>query len=953
MVADTPILCHAALRAGPGKLAAIWLFLIILPVCILTAITDLILSESEQQIAQEAQLKLTQEVQDFRDCLSFSFMVEQKMTDFAKQHKTRLPIFSASDFIEVFKAEAGFMPAAVFSLSGTQPALSFHIAPEVKKDLGLISHTMLKNFLTDFSRPEGENLKESARVQRFREYLRKVLSSTGDLRIKRSRAMPVLSGKPSLNRLLLFFQPAGEGENNKTGHFLIFRERDIEPALLVAFATGMSSNKGFRRRITTSNEGLNAIYRLSQNHMKFLTDPHEGISLLSLPSTELLLRLVSRGTLYPFKFNETVAKLPLLKVTAPPETLMHPLRPTLHRLKVPVLIMVMLATIIILRLHFFGFGSNLKLGPRLFVSVFAASILPFSTFIAAAAWHQKFIEDFARAEIRQFIQLQADQASRNISASLNSLELKVVSLRKELGRRDFKDAVAFLADWLRQNAASMALYHQTDREEMITVRDGLEFDDFENEMKQMGLMALLKSLEPENFSETSNESLLGMVKIKARAFSIVLDNVGKLHKFSAYKLNSVYATFPVFADDSGFSAPKAIALIKFDTFDLLKQLTRLKPELLQTEQHGNYTVQKCFIPLSLPNELPPAKDILCNAGFPFDKVRPIVEKISQSLSASAWTDGETSNVAMYLHHLGCILVIRAMPVQQIDTSMFQTGLLALLFFVMLVGTLVNFLRKSLVEPIHLLQAGAARVAAGDFSQPVVYHSGDEFETLTNSFNRMSADLLQKERLASYVSEEVIQEISSGNGTNLQPGGERLEVAVLFVAMADFKAFRQQHEPEAVTEAIGNLIDQAAEIAARYNGNIDKMVEDTLMLVFRQRGSDGSHVESVCRTALALSKAFGKEGRFRLLAGIAAGPAVSGKIGSRSGKLDYTVIGNPVNLAARLKTQAGKALETGIIVCPNTIRMLRGLARLRFIERTEIKGRSRTFPLYELLEMREK
>ena len=130
-----------------------------------------------------------------------------------------------------------------------------------------------------------------------------------------------------------------------------------------------------------------------------------------------------------------------------------------------------------------------------------------------------------------------------------------------------------------------------------------------------------------------------------------------------------------------------------------------------------------------------------------------------------------------------------------------------------------------------------------------------------------------------------------------------------------------------------------------------MVEDTLMLVFRQRGTDSSHVESACRTALALSTAFRDEGRFRLLAGIASGPAVSGKIGSRSGKLDYTVIGNPVNLAARLKAQAGKACETGIIVCPNTIRMLRGLARLRFIERTEIKGRSRTFPLYELIEMR--
>ena len=951
MTADTRILCRASLRAGPGKLAAIWLFLIILPVCILTAITDLVLSESENQIAQEIKLQLTQEAQDFRDCLSFSYLVEKKMADFSRQHNGRLALMSASELAGIFKAETGFRPAAVFSLSENQSALSVHIDPEVKKDLGLISHTMLKNFLTDFAGPESASPKESARVQRFREYLRKVLSSTGDLRIKRSKAMPVLSGKSSLNRLLLFFQPAEDTAANQAGHFLIFRERDIDATLLIAFATGTATNKGFRRSVSTSDEGRHAIYRLSQNHMKFFVDPHEGISVLTLPSPELLLRLVSQGTLYPFRLDETIEKLPLIKVTAPPDTLVHPMRAVLRRLQIPILVMVLFATVILLRLHLFGFGSSLKLAPRLFMSVFAASILPFSTFIAAAAWHQKFVEDFAKAEIRQFIQLQADQAGRQISASLNSLELKVVSLRKELGRRDFKDAVKFLPAWLKQHAASMALYHQADREEMITVREGLEFDDFESEMKQMGLMALLKSLEPEDFSKANDESLLGMVKIKARAFSIVLDHVGKLHKFSAYKLNSVYATFPVFADDSSFSAPKAIVLIKFDTFDLLKQLTSITPELLQAERHGNYLVQKCLVPLSLPNELPPAQNILCNKGFPFDKVRPIVEKISQSLSATAWTDGETSNVAMYMHSLGCILVVCATPANQAGNTLLQTTMVALLFFVTLVGILVAFLQKSLVEPIYLLQAGAARVAAGNFSQPVVYRSGDEFEALTDSFNRMSADLLQKERLASYVSEEVIQEIESGTGTSLQPGGERLEVAVLFVAMAGFKDFRQQHGPEAITEAIGNLIDQAAEIAARHNGNIDKMVEDTLMLVFRQRGTDSSHVESACRTALALSTAFRDEGRFRLLAGIASGPAVSGKIGSRSGKLDYTVIGNPVNLAARLKAQAGKACETGIIVCPNTIRMLRGLARLRFIERTEIKGRSRTFPLYELIEMR--
>ncbi|MBP5468899.1 MAG: hypothetical protein J6Z11_06600, partial [Candidatus Riflebacteria bacterium] len=64
------------------------------------------------------------------------------------------------------------------------------------------------------------------------------------------------------------------------------------------------------------------------------------------------------------------------------------------------------------------------------------------------------------------------------------------------------------------------------------------------------------------------------------------------------------------------------------------------------------------------------------------------------------------------------------------------------------------------------------------------------------------------------------------------------------------------------------------------------------------------------------------------------------------------IGNPVNLAARLKAQAYKAKTTGILLCPNSIRQLHGAGRLKFIERISIKGRTnRTFPLYELISLR--
>ena len=126
-----------------------------------------------------------------------------------------------------------------------------------------------------------------------------------------------------------------------------------------------------------------------------------------------------------------------------------------------------------------------------------------------------------------------------------------------------------------------------------------------------------------------------------------------------------------------------------------------------------------------------------------------------------------------------------------------------------------------------------------------------------------------------------------------------------------------------------------------------------MIVFRKTDKNENVTLNACYTALEIQKILKQQlPDFKIRMGIASGEAISGKIGSRNGKLDYTVIGNPVNLAARLKVQAERALKTGIIICPYSIRMLQGKGRLNFIDRVAIKGRTnRTFPLYELEDIR--
>ncbi len=954
MQPETPMIFTTSLRANPWRLLAIWLFLIILPVILLTAATEAILSDNERQLAQQIRLKLSRELQDFRDSLKFSKLLDTGMRRILAQAETDFACMPADLLASTITKQLGYGPRAVFSYNAGQDVFQSFVSNEVKAEFGLISRTMLKSLMSELGRKSSDSQNGQQLSQRNRSYLRSLLCNPGDLRLKPGRVFEAISGKPALGRLLLYYLQTPGSASISGGHILVFRERDLSVRLLFSEACSQRTTTGFIRTAFTGRDGWRGLFKLS-NMQLHEYESSEGICLTALPSPDFLLRLVTRGTLYPFNLNAVAKNIPILKVIAPPDTLKHPMRNVLTRARFPALLLVLIATLILLRLHFFGFGGSLRIGSRLFISVLAASALPFSTFLAAAAWYQSFLQDFNQAEMNQYIQLQADQINRTILASLNAHERKIAELSATLGRMPFSEATSYLQSWLPINAATLAVYSEENQEKTLAVDSSEKLDDFEKDLTDLGFIALRNSLKPVDSNGESDQNLLGLVSFKSKGIGLILETVGNLLCLAVKNPSFLYAVFPVFAEENRFAEPKALTLIRFNARQLLAGIIRNQPRLMLDEQHGAYRVQKCYIPVSIPSELPSRDQIFCSRSFDFDSVKDAAEKTMQTCSTTAWSDRENLHIATYLHHLNCILIIRATPLGSEGSSRGNLLLLVCLYFMLTVFVLVMFLRRTLVMPIRLLKTAAECVGNGDYTKTITYRSGDEFEPLTGAFNLMTSFLLQKELLTSYVSAEVMQEVKAESGTSLQPGGERLEVSVLFISPAGFKEFRSQEAPEAITHEIGILIDTAAEIAGRHQGNIDKLVGDTLMLVFRQlkNGSDddNSHVLSACRAAIEIGTALSSRSRFKIMAGIASGPAVSGKIGSKHGKLDFTVIGNPVNLASRLKSKAEKATETGIIVCPATIRLLRGAARLQFIERTEIKGRSRTFPLYELLELR--
>lgn len=213
---------------------------------------------------------------------------------------------------------------------------------------------------------------------------------------------------------------------------------------------------------------------------------------------------------------------------------------------------------------------------------------------------------------------------------------------------------------------------------------------------------------------------------------------------------------------------------------------------------------------------------------------------------------------------------------------------------------------------------------------------------------MTKGLRQKEKMMKYLPTDLLEELNTDS--SLIPGGERIQVSILFCSLHGLKNLINKEELKTTTEEIGKLIDIADDITTKNNGQIDKLIGNTLMIVFRDKNTVFNYAYYACKTALEITKAYEKS-KFKIQIGLASGDAVSGKIGSLHGKLDFTVIGNPVNLASRLKAFAKLANSTGIILCPNTIRILKGKCQVNYITRAPIKGRTRSFPIYELLGLR--
>jgi adenylate cyclase len=255
------------------------------------------------------------------------------------------------------------------------------------------------------------------------------------------------------------------------------------------------------------------------------------------------------------------------------------------------------------------------------------------------------------------------------------------------------------------------------------------------------------------------------------------------------------------------------------------------------------------------------------------------------------------------------------------------------------GLLLVVAAKSVAEPIDSVRAGLERVEEGDLETVVPVDDGGEIGRLQAGFNRMAAGLRERERLRDlfgrHVGEEVARQALDGVA---RLGGEQRHVTVMFVDLVGSTALAETRTPDEVVDRLNRFFAAIVSTIDAEGGWVNKFEGDGALCVFGAPAPQPDHAVRALRAAGALQAALA---RLTLEAGIgvSSGVAVAGNVGARE-RYEYTVIGDPVNEAARL-TEAAKNVPGRVLASEATVTEAGREAPHGWIEAGvfELRGRS--------------
>ena len=297
--------------------------------------------------------------------------------------------------------------------------------------------------------------------------------------------------------------------------------------------------------------------------------------------------------------------------------------------------------------------------------------------------------------------------------------------------------------------------------------------------------------------------------------------------------------------------------------------------------------------------------------------------------------------------IGIALVTLSPQVRSLDDV--KAPVLFLVAIALGAGWLLMFVSmRAVADPLKRLRTAVARVEGGDLDVRVDVDDGSDVGLLEAGFNNMVSGLQERRQLQELFGRHVGEEVARQALERQVLGGEQREATALFVDLVGSTQLAQSRSPAEVVRTLNAFFDAVVRTVGDQGGWVNKFEGDGALCVFGAPADQPDHAARALRAGRALRHALAElRSAFPNIdagIGVSSGMVVAGNVGSEA-RYEYTVIGDPVNEAARL-TEEAKAQPERLLASEATIELAASEGRAwRRIGEVELRGRTEPTCVY--------
>lgn len=270
------------------------------------------------------------------------------------------------------------------------------------------------------------------------------------------------------------------------------------------------------------------------------------------------------------------------------------------------------------------------------------------------------------------------------------------------------------------------------------------------------------------------------------------------------------------------------------------------------------------------------------------------------------------------------LILSRQSLDSAQREIVRISVLVALALSIVICAVAIYLGRRLAQPIHSLVDAARLLERGEFAQ-IPPRGNDEFGQIIKALNVMGLDLVRKAQVEDIMRRVLARDVANKLLDEIEPvkvGGDRVEATVMFADIAGFTTLSEHMSPEAVSQFLNEYFHYIDACAHFYFGTIDKFIGDGVMVLFGAPNPNPDHHYHAVACAVLMQRLLRIVNAERaaqqlpiaeLRIGINSGTMLAGLIGSQQ-RMEYTVVGDAVNLASRLcnEARAGQIIIEGKI-----------------------------------------